>query len=167
MTLQSLILLALKASIPLSVFAIGLGSRFDDALYLLRRPALLVPSVLAMNVVMPLVAATMAWAFDLPGAVEISLVALAVSPIPPLLPKKQIKAHGEPHRKHLRHRAAQDDSVEGMPLEPDRARHGVQAGQNVYGRRLDGHTRLSYCQRSIKGMEFKDECKVIAKPDDA
>src|SRR5271157_3925548 len=83
MTLQSLILLALKASIPLSVFAIGLGSRFDDALYLLRRPALLVPSVLAMNVVMPLVAATMAWAFDLPGAVEISLVALAVSPIPP------------------------------------------------------------------------------------
>jgi BASS family bile acid:Na+ symporter len=82
MTLQRLILLALKASIPLSVFAIGLGSRFDDALYLLRRPALLARSLLAMNVVMPLVASTMAWAFDLSGAVEISLVALAVSPIP-------------------------------------------------------------------------------------
>ncbi|HKN30189.1 MAG TPA: Na+-dependent transporter [Roseiarcus sp.] len=96
MTLQDLILFALKASIALSVFAIGLQSRFDDAVALLRRPNLLVRSVLAMNVVMPLVAAAMAWAFDLPVAVEIALVALAVSPIPPVLPKKQIKAHGEP-----------------------------------------------------------------------
>ena len=95
MTLQSLILLALKASIVLSVFAIGLESRFADATSLLRRPRLLVRSALAMNVVMPLVAAAMAWAFDLPEAVEISLVALAVSPVPPILPKKQIKAHGE------------------------------------------------------------------------
>src|SRR5271157_5033442 len=96
MTAQALILLALKASIVLSVFAIGLGSRVDDTLFLLRRPRLLLRSALAMNVVMPLVAAAMAWRFDLPEAVEVSLVALAVSPVPPLLPKKQIKAHGEP-----------------------------------------------------------------------
>ncbi len=95
MTLQSLILLALKASIILSVFAIGLESRFNDTVSLLRRPGLLLRSVLAMNVVMPVVAAAIAWAFDLPEAVEISLVALAVSPVPPILPKKQIKAHGE------------------------------------------------------------------------
>ncbi len=95
MTLQSLILLALKASIVLSVFAIGLESRFIDTVSLLRRPGLLVRSMLAMNVVMPLVAAAMAWAFDLPEAVEVSLVALAVSPVPPILPKKQINAHGE------------------------------------------------------------------------
>jgi bile acid:Na+ symporter, BASS family len=95
MTLQTLILLSLKASIILSVFAIGLESRFNDTVSLLRRPGLLVRSVLAMNVVMPLVAAAMAWAFDLPEAVEISLVAVAVSPVPPILPKKQTKAHGE------------------------------------------------------------------------
>ncbi len=95
MTLQSLILLTLKASIVLSVFAIGLEARLADAATLLRRPGLLVRSVLAMNVVMPLVAAAMALRFDLPEAVEVSLVALAVSPVPPILPKKQIKALGE------------------------------------------------------------------------
>ena len=96
MTAQSLILLALKASIVLSVFAIGLVSRVDDTLFLLRRPKLLLRSVVAINVVMPIVAAAMAWIFDLPEAVEMSLVALAVSPVPPVLPKKQVKAHGEP-----------------------------------------------------------------------
>ena len=96
MTAQTLILLAVKASIVLSVFAIGLASRVEDTLFLMRRPGLLVRSALAINVVMPLVAAAMAWTFDLPKAVEVALVALAVSPIPPLLPKKQMKAHGEP-----------------------------------------------------------------------
>ena len=96
MTAQSLILLALKASIVLSLFAIGLVSRVDDTLFLLRRPKLLLRSVVAINVVMPIVAAAMAWIFDLPEAVEMSLVALAVSPVPPVLPKKQVKAHGEP-----------------------------------------------------------------------
>ncbi len=96
MTAQTLVLLALKASILLSVFAIGLASRVEDTLFLLRRPGLLLRSVLAINVVMPLVAAAMAWTFDLPVAVEVALVALAVSPVPPLLPKKQIKAGGEP-----------------------------------------------------------------------
>ena len=96
MTAQSLILLALKASIVLSVFAIGLVSQVNDTLFLLRRPRLLLRSVVAINVVMPIVAAAMAWIFDLPEAVEMSLVALAVSPVPPLLPKKQVKAHGEP-----------------------------------------------------------------------
>ena len=96
MTAQSLILLALKASIVLSVFAIGLVSRVDDTLFLLRRPKLLLRSVVAINVIMPIVAAAMAWILDLPEAVEMALVALAVSPVPPLLPKKQVKAHGEP-----------------------------------------------------------------------
>ncbi len=96
MTAQSLVLLALKASIVLSVFAIGLASRVEDTLFLLRRPALLVRSALAINVVMPIVAAAMAWTFNLPEAVEVALVALAVSPVPPLLPRKQIKARGEP-----------------------------------------------------------------------
>ena len=36
-------------------------------------------------------------------------------------------AHLESDRKHLRDRPTQDDPLEGMPLEQDRARHGVQA----------------------------------------
>jgi len=94
--LHILILFALKASIVLSLFAIGLDSRPSDAISLLRRPAQLARSLLAMDVIMPLLAVAIVWAFDLHEAVEVSLVALAVSPVPPLLPKKQIKAHGEP-----------------------------------------------------------------------
>jgi BASS family bile acid:Na+ symporter len=48
-----------------------------------------------MNVLMPLFAASVAWAFELPTPIEIGLVALAVSPVPPLLPQKQAKARGE------------------------------------------------------------------------
>ena len=96
MTSQILIQFALKASIILSVFAIGLDSRPNDTISLVGRPALLARSLLAMDVIMPVLAAMIVWAFDLHEAVEVSLVALAVSPVPPLLPKKQIKAHGEP-----------------------------------------------------------------------
>ena len=38
-------------------------------------------------------------------------------------------AHVESDRKHLRDRPAQDDPLERMPLEQDRARHGVQVGR--------------------------------------
>jgi BASS family bile acid:Na+ symporter len=96
MTLHTLILIALKASIVLSVFAIGLDSRPSDATGLLSRPAQLARSLVAIDVIMPAFAAVIVRAFDLPEAIEVSLVALAVSPVPPLLPKKQIKAHGEP-----------------------------------------------------------------------
>ena len=96
MSFQTLILVVLKVSIALSVFAIGLNSRPDDATYLLHRPARLARSLLAMDVIMPVVAVAIVAAFDLPEAIEVSLVALAVSPAPPILPKKQIKAHGEP-----------------------------------------------------------------------
>jgi BASS family bile acid:Na+ symporter len=96
MSFQTLILVVLKASIALSVFTIGLDSQPDDAAYLLRRPARLARSLLAMDVIMPLIAVALVTAFDLPEAIEVSLVALAVSPAPPILPKKQIKARGEP-----------------------------------------------------------------------
>ena len=59
-------------------------SRPRDAISLVRQPGLLGRSVLSMNVVMPLVAAGLALAFDLPGDVKVALVALAVSPVPPL-----------------------------------------------------------------------------------
>jgi BASS family bile acid:Na+ symporter len=63
-------------------------------LYLFRRPGQLVRSLLAMNVIMPLFAAALAAAFDLNPAVKIALITLAVSPVPPVLPKKQMKAGG-------------------------------------------------------------------------
>jgi BASS family bile acid:Na+ symporter len=92
--MATLIPLVLKLSILLTVFAIGLSTRAQDIAYVLQRPRLLLRSLIAINVIMPVFAALMAGAFDLKPAVEIGLVALAVSPIPPLLPKKAIQAGG-------------------------------------------------------------------------
>jgi BASS family bile acid:Na+ symporter len=76
------------------VFGLGLSSTFDDTSYLFRRPSEFVRSLLAMAIVMPLVATLLAAAFDFHPAVKIALIALAISPVPPLLPKKQRKAGG-------------------------------------------------------------------------
>lgn len=95
MSLATLIPLALKASIVLNVFILGLGTRPVDATSLFRKPGKLMRSLLSMNILMPLVVAVGVALFKLHPAVEIALLALAVSPIPPLLPKKSMKAGGE------------------------------------------------------------------------
>jgi bile acid:Na+ symporter, BASS family len=95
MTLRDVVLPALKLSIMLVVLALGMASTHRDALYLLTRPRLLFRSMLAMNFVMPVVAAALAAGFNLNPAVKLALVALSVSPVPPLFPMKAIKAAGE------------------------------------------------------------------------
>lgn len=90
-----LVFLALKSGVILNVFLLGLRTNPQDALYLLRRPGQLFRSLLSMNIVMPLIAAAMIALFDLHPAVEVALVVLSVSPIPPMLPKKALKAGGE------------------------------------------------------------------------
>src|SRR5262245_11362737 len=94
MDLAALVGLALRASICLVVFSLGLGHTREDALYLFRRPGQLVRSLIAMNVIMPLVAAGLAAPFGLHPAVQVTLVALGVSPVPPILPKKELTAGG-------------------------------------------------------------------------
>ncbi len=94
MDLQTVIITALKASIFFSVFATGLASVPHDALALLERPGQLFRSLLAMNIVMPLIVATVVRLLDLDESVEVALVALSVSPMPPLLPNRQAKAKG-------------------------------------------------------------------------
>ena len=92
MSLQTLILFVLKASILLNVFAIGLKASVHDATYMFRRPGKLAKALLAMNILMPLFAVAFVLAFHLKHAVEVALVALAVSPVPPILPRKLRKA---------------------------------------------------------------------------
>ena len=95
MNAVTLLNLAITTSIVLVVVGLGLHARWRDALYLFRHPLLLSRSVLSMNVIMPLVAAGLVVAFDLPLPVKIALVALAISPVPPLLPNKESKAGGK------------------------------------------------------------------------
>jgi BASS family bile acid:Na+ symporter len=94
MDLASLVPIALKTSIVLTVFALGLEADTGGALGLLRRPAQLLRSLLAIDIVMPLAAVALVLAFDLDPAVKIALLALSLSPIPPVLPKKQFQAGG-------------------------------------------------------------------------
>ena len=90
----AIILLMLRASIILSVFAIGLKATFADATFLFRRPADLLRALLSMNVLMPLAAVAFAAPFDLHPAVKITLLVISVSPPPPILPLKALKAGG-------------------------------------------------------------------------
>lgn len=94
MTAQELLVLAIRISIILTVFGFGLQASVADVLYLWRRPSLLVRSLVAMFVVMPLAAIALAQLFDLRPSVEIILTALAISPLPPLLPRKEARGGG-------------------------------------------------------------------------
>lgn len=94
MSLATLIPLLIKISITICVFAIGLKASFSDSTYLFRKPALLAKALLAMNVIMPLFAVVVAMTFELNAPVRIALVALSVSPIPPIMPNKALKSGG-------------------------------------------------------------------------
>jgi BASS family bile acid:Na+ symporter len=93
-----LIRLAITASVLLLVFALGLEATFADTTTLVREasrpPYRLARALLAMYGVVPAVAAAVAALFVLTPAVEIALLAMAVSPVPPILPRKQLKAGG-------------------------------------------------------------------------
>jgi BASS family bile acid:Na+ symporter len=92
--LQQFIMGGLWLSILLIVFGFGLEATIGDLLYLIRRPGLLARSLFSMFIVMPLLAVALARAFDFPHIVDVALVALAISPVPPLLPRRQAQAGG-------------------------------------------------------------------------
>lgn len=91
MDFASLIRIGIVGSIMLLVLALGLRSPPHVAGYLFRRPRLLLRSLLAMNVLMPLITIALVATFRLHPAVKIALVALSISPVPPFLPSKQLR----------------------------------------------------------------------------
>jgi BASS family bile acid:Na+ symporter len=94
MKLTTFVLAVLKVSIILLVFSFGLDVTVQETTCLLRRAGLLLRSLLAMNVVMPLAAAALVLTFDIHPAVKVALVALSVSPVPPFMPKKGLAVGG-------------------------------------------------------------------------
>jgi putative transposase len=74
-------------------------------------------------------------------------------------------AHVESDRKHLRDRPTQDDPIKGMPLEQDRARHGVQAGRRR-AKDLASPRRPQPVAKDHSRCEVTDGREVIAKPGD-
>ena len=95
MDLKHIVMLTLQVSIFCTVFGFGLKTTTDDLMYLIRRPGLLLRSLLAVFVIMPVIAVTLVRLFDFRHVVEVALIALAISPVPPLLPKRELKAGGQ------------------------------------------------------------------------
>lgn len=98
MDTAQLIKLAISASVLLLVFALGLRATFADATSFFRSlfapPRALLRALFAMNIVVPFIAAAIAAFTNVAPAVKIALLAIAVSPVPPILPGKQLKMGG-------------------------------------------------------------------------
>jgi predicted Na+-dependent transporter len=82
------LLTILKLSVGALILAIGMGSTFSDLAYLWRRPGLLLRSLLAMYVLVPLAAFVLVTLLPLAPGVKAALLVLAVSAGAPLLPRK-------------------------------------------------------------------------------
>src|SRR5262245_42770293 len=89
---------ALAASILLLVIGLGMRATLTEATSLFREafhpPYSLLRAVVAMNFVVPIVAASIAAVFDLRPPVKVAIVAMSISPVPPILPGKQLKFGG-------------------------------------------------------------------------
>lgn len=92
--MKTLVLLTLQVSVVTTVFGFALHATWNDLLYLVRRPGLLIRSLLSVFVIMPVLALLLVHWFDFRPTTEIVVIALAISPVPPLLPMKHTKAGG-------------------------------------------------------------------------
>jgi BASS family bile acid:Na+ symporter len=90
MSIQTLILLALQASIFLTVLTVGMSTSRADLGCVLGKPSQLVRSLLALNVLGPAVAIVVCKTFRLHPAVIVGLVTLAVAPVGNLFPKAMV-----------------------------------------------------------------------------
>src|SRR5262245_47158245 len=93
MDLEHLVMLGLQVSIVWTVFGYGLKTT-TALLDAVRRPALLVRSVICVLVIVPGLAFALTRFFEIRHEVEVALVAMAISPVPPRRPMKEMKAGG-------------------------------------------------------------------------
>lgn len=82
---SSIVLLGFEASHALTILAIGLDAPLRESATLLREPRQLGRVLVAMGVVMPVLVAFAIGHVDLEPAVKLALMALAVSPVPPII----------------------------------------------------------------------------------
>ncbi|GJG97609.1 hypothetical protein [Cupriavidus pauculus] len=94
MDAKALVLLAFHVAILGTVFSYGLQATRADLAYLFHRPGLLCRSLLATAVIVPVVVVVCVKSLNLPHAAAVVLTVLSISPVPPMLPKKQSKAGG-------------------------------------------------------------------------
>ena len=88
--LKQILPLLLTLSLAGLVMTVGLKAGHGDLLYVLRRPGLLIRAILAVEVIPPIAAAAMVWVLPLEPAVKAGIMLMAISPVPPLVPGKQL-----------------------------------------------------------------------------
>jgi BASS family bile acid:Na+ symporter len=94
MNAAKLLGLGINLSMALMVFGVALGAGRAHLRSVFARPGLLLRSLVAMFVVMPVIAVLIAKNLQLNHALLVALLLLALSPVPPILPSKQIKSGG-------------------------------------------------------------------------
>lgn len=94
MTFAMAIKLLILLSVAGMVFGLALRARLVDALALFRDWRAGLRVFAAMYVAVPAAAIVLVLLIDPPTPVKIAMVALSFSPVPPILPKKQVKAGG-------------------------------------------------------------------------
>ena len=103
MDAAELLKLLITASVLLLVFALGTRATFADATSYYRElyqpPHRLRRALVAMYVVVPAVAVCMGLVFELEKPIPATLLAMAIAPIPPILPGKQLKVSSD--REHV------------------------------------------------------------------
>lgn len=95
MSLLAAMKLLIIASTVVSVTGLAMRARADEAFYMFRHPRLGLRAFVAMYVVVPAVALSLALAFEVKPGVQLALLVLSFSPVPPRLPNKQLKSGGE------------------------------------------------------------------------
>ena len=99
---MQLIGLALTVSIFLGVLAVGMRVVPGDLQYLWSRPRRLVRSLLAMNVLAPIVAVLVCRTFSLHGAVIVALVTLSIAPVGALFSQAMLPLVAPGHASYAR-----------------------------------------------------------------
>jgi BASS family bile acid:Na+ symporter len=95
MSKQEIILLVLQLSLIAIVFSVGLQSRWSDLIYMLRRPALLLRAIVAVNVVVPIVAVVLCLILAIPPSTRAGLILMAASPLAASAPLKMLRTEAE------------------------------------------------------------------------
>jgi BASS family bile acid:Na+ symporter len=88
MNALEIIKLVLKISIFLTALGFGLQALPRDVFYMFRHPGKLLRAFLAMNVIMPAFAIVVALNFELSPLIKVALIAISLSPLPPIFPRK-------------------------------------------------------------------------------
>jgi BASS family bile acid:Na+ symporter len=92
--LQQIVPLLITLSLGGLVLAVGLHASTDDLLYVLRRPKLLVRAILAVIVIPPIASGLLVSLLPLDPIVKAAIILMAVSPVPPLVPGKELAIGG-------------------------------------------------------------------------